>query len=251
MIRRCFLKSVRQGAGLKRPTPSESEYAVHFKGWIGNEIALLVTQPAVSLSDNNFLALISVKDSVNCQKSLAKLAGPAQEAVEFYNGYAIRYIGKKTVLEGVFGSLFKRVSRFYFTTINHHIVIGNQASVLRAYINDMKTGNLLIKDERFRSLSVHIPKSGNLLFYSGIPQSTRIFKKFASPSLINWLEKEGICWGIGMELLFQLEISMAFIKLPVALGILIRPIQDLSYCGMQNWIPALPPDLFFRQDRKG
>ncbi|MBK9320436.1 MAG: DUF3352 domain-containing protein [Bacteroidetes bacterium] len=186
-----FFKSVKQTSGLKSPTPSESEYAVHFKGWIGNEIALLVTQPAVSLSDNNFLALISVKDSVNCQKSLAKLAGPAQEAVEFYNGYAIRYIGKKTVLEGVFGSLFKRVSRFYFTTINHHIVVGNQASVLRAYINDIKTGNLLTKDDRFRSLAIHIPKSGNLLFYSGIPQSTRIFKNFASPSWINWLEKEG------------------------------------------------------------
>lgn len=213
-----FLKSVRQGATLKSTSTAVSEYAIHFKGWIGNEIALLVTQPAVSLSDNNFLALISVKDSVNCHKSLAKLAGPAPEAVELYNGYAIRYIEKKAVLEGVFGSLFKRVSRFYFTTINHHIVIGNQASVLRAYINDMKTGNLLIKDERFRSLSVHIPKSGNLFFYAGIPQSTRIFKSVASPSLTTWLEKEGDFLGNWNGITFSIENSNGVYKTSGCLG---------------------------------
>lgn len=186
-----FLKTKYQ---MDKSAKSRSEASGSFKyfsAWMGNEIALVVTQPTLNLSDNNFLALISVKDSLKCQQSLQKMAGASTEAVEYYNGYTIRYIPQRAVLEDEFGKLFKRVNKFYYTAINHHIVIGNQASVIRAYINDVKTGNMLKNEERFRSLTTHIPSKGNILFYAGIPQGMNIFNGVANAAWTKWIAAEG------------------------------------------------------------
>lgn len=166
-------------------------YKEYFSNWIGNEIALLVTQPALHLSDNNFIALVSVQDSLKCQQSLTALSGKTAGSAELYNGCTIRYIEKKSLMEGLFGTLFKRVNRFYYTAINQHIVIGNQASVLRAYINDVKTGNLLKNEDRYKSLAVHVPLKSNVFFYAGFPQAVKLFNSYASPSWNTWLSENG------------------------------------------------------------
>ncbi len=165
--------------------------AAKFKDWIGSEIALIITQPAVNLNDNNFMAMLSVRDSLKCAKSLSNFAGQAAGAVEYYNGYAIRFIDKPDLLKGVFGKLFHRVNRFYYTAVNEHIVVANQASVLRGYINDVRTGNLLSHEDRFKSLSVRIPAKGNILLYAGIPSTAKVIKSIAAGDWKNWLNING------------------------------------------------------------
>ena len=155
------------------------------------EMALVVTQPAGSLTDNNYMAMLSVKDAAKAASQLAALAGNTDNKEEYYNGYTIRVIDRKSVMQDLLGSLFFRVNKFFYTSVNSHIVIANQASVLRAYINDVKTGNLLVKQDRYQSLAAQVPAKGNLFFYCSIPQSERLFSSIAAPAWVKWLAEYG------------------------------------------------------------
>ena len=185
-----FLKDV------KRSLPADSVKAPetlsrHFTGWMGQELALVVTQPVKTLTDNNFLALLSVTDSASCLRSLGQLASDPVIREEYYNGYYIRYLPGKNIMSAVFGPLFNRVSRFYFSYVNGVLVVGNQAAVIRSYINDVKTGNFLKEEDKFKHLLPQIPEKGNLLFYGNVPQSERIFTSVAAPSWVTWLAQHG------------------------------------------------------------
>lgn len=182
------IRSFQADAGDKNQSSTLLPY---FKNWIGTEVGLIVTQPVAVPGDNNYIAMISVMDSAKAERDLALMAGPEGQQEEKYNGYAIRYINRKGVMPALFGSLFKRVNRFYYTRINHHIVIANQAAVLRAYINDIRTGNLLTKQDRYLSLAARVPVRGNLFFYGSIPQSEKLFSSLAAPAWVKWLADYG------------------------------------------------------------
>lgn len=185
-----FLESLKKYRSSKSADPA-AEVAPYFRDWLGEEMALVVTQPVGAPGDNNYIAMLAVKDSAKAESSLKMYAGSDGQKEELYNGYAIRYINKKSTLASLFGSLFQRVNRFYYTRINHHLVIANQAGVLRAYINDVKTGNLLTKQDRYQSLAARVPVRGNVFFYCSIPQSEKLFSSIAAPAWVQWLADYG------------------------------------------------------------
>lgn len=169
----------------------------YFKPWIGKEVALLVTQPVSITTDNHYFALINIANENTCKISLSefatnlKLADKSAAAEESYNGYVIRYLPLQGILSSLFGPLFNRINRFYYTIVDHHLVVANQASALRGFINDIKTKNLLSLDERYHAMENNIPKQSNLFFYCSIPQSELIFRAVAVPQWVNWLAKYG------------------------------------------------------------
>lgn len=169
-----------------------ASYRKYFSGWIGNEISLIVTQPVSSGNDNHYFTAISVKNDKVCKKQLSDLSATVPggaNAEESYNGYAIRYIPIPDVLPAVFGPLFGRMNRCYYTIINGYFLASNQVSSLRGYINDIKTNNLLNSDPRFSSLVSAVPQQGSLFFYGSIPQSEKIFRSVAAPQWVSWLAK--------------------------------------------------------------
>ncbi|MBK7963979.1 MAG: hypothetical protein IPK10_00765 [Bacteroidetes bacterium] len=152
---------------------------------------MVVTQPAGSLSDNNYFSILQVKNIEQCNRSLESLMGSNAIKEELYNGYAIRFIDRKWILKDLFGSLFSPVNRFYYSVIGNYLVVGNQASVIRGYINDYKTNNLLIKEDRYKALATHVPRKGNIFFYCSIPQSEKVFSSIAAPAWVTWLASYG------------------------------------------------------------
>ena len=186
-----FLETIKTYRRNIREDNEAAELIPYFRDWLGAEIGLVVTQPVGSLNDNNFMAILAVKDSAKCLHSLEALAGAGAVKEELYNGYSIRYIDRKSILENLFGALFVKVNRFFYTRINHHMVIANQASVLRAYINDVKTNNMLVNEDRYQTLAPQVPASGNLLFYCSIPQSEKLFSTIAAPAWVTWLAQYG------------------------------------------------------------
>ena len=186
-----FFDEMKKYRALRKEPESAAALLPYFRDWMGNEVGLVVTQPVGNPGDNNYIALIGVKDSARAETALRTFAGAEGQKEELYNGYAIRYINRKSVMAGLFGSLFNRVSKFYYTRINHHLVIANQAGVLRAYINDVKTGNLLTKQDRYQSLSTRVPSRGNVFFYCSIPQSEKLFSSIAAPAWVQWLADYG------------------------------------------------------------
>lgn len=172
-----------------------SELRKYFKNWLGQEIALIVTQPVSVGVDNHYFAALKINDEAKCKTDLAALEKLDQDqntsnpAEESYNGYTIRFVPEPNVLPSVFGPLFSKMNKCYYTIINGYLICSNQVSALRGYINDIKTNSLINQDPRFTTLSSNIPKKGNLLFYCSIPQSEKIFRSVAAPQWVNWLVK--------------------------------------------------------------
>lgn len=173
----------------KQPT-AMAEVMPYFSSWMGDELALVVTQPAGALNDNNYLTFIHVKNAEKCQRALESLNGGVIQE-ELYNGYSIRYIDRKWILKDLLGSLFQPMNKFYYALVGNYLVAGNQPSVLRAYINDYKTQNLLVNEDRFKALTTYIPKKGNVFFYCSIPQSEKVFSSIAAPAWVTWLASYG------------------------------------------------------------
>lgn len=161
--------------------------AASFTSWMGNEMALLVTQPVARLTENNYVAFISMRDTTLAMCTLQKLAGEGAALQESYSGYVIRHVDRKGLLPAVFGSLFNRLNRFYYIQAGRFLVVANQASVLRALINDYKSGNLLHTQPRFKAMESSMHREGNLLFFCDIPQSEKIFAGIAAPAWVKWL----------------------------------------------------------------
>jgi hypothetical protein len=157
----------------------------------------LVTQPVSSGLDNHYFAIISVNNEKVCISSLLNFAKNIKnsenelDAAELYNGYTIRYLSLQGILPSIFGPIFNRVNKFYYTIIEGHLIVANQASSLRGFINDIRTKNLLVNDDRYHAMAADIPKQSNLLFYCSIPQSEAIFRAVAVPEWVNWLSKYG------------------------------------------------------------
>lgn len=178
------LTALRMRAKEINSSPGE---AAGFASWMGDEVALLLTQPVARLSDNNYIAFVAFKDSIRCLSALRKIAGEEAELKESYSGYFIRHMNRRGVLASVFGPLFNKVNRFYYIQVNGFLVVANQASTLRAYINDIKAGSLVQSDTRFKSMEATIHQEGNLLFFADIPQSEKIFSNSATPAWVKWL----------------------------------------------------------------
>ena len=142
------------GAYLKRTNTqisegnlNRNELVNHFKGWIGQEISLVVTQPVSGVLDNHYFALIAVTNPALCKSQLLELAkqSASNSDEETYNGYTIRYLPQQGVLPCLLGPLYVKLNHFYYSVIDNYLVVANQASALRGFINDIKTKNLLTK----------------------------------------------------------------------------------------------------------
>jgi Protein of unknown function (DUF3352) len=186
-----ILKTIKVNQKKSKQPSSSSELLPYFEKWIGEEIALVVTQPAGTLSDNNYLSIVHVKNTEQCKRSLESMVGKDGMREEVYNGYAIRYIDRKWIMKDLFGPLFTPVNRFYYSVVGNYLIIGNQASVIRAYINDYKTNNLLVMEDRYKALAAHVPRKGNIFFYCSIPQSEKVFSSIAAPAWVTWLASYG------------------------------------------------------------
>jgi len=155
--------------------------------WIGNEYAVLITEPAGVNYDNNSFGIFHAKNIKDARKKLRALSQTVDKKFnnttleENYNKHTIGYIRMQGVLPAMFGIPFSRITKMYYTTLNDYVVFANQASSLRSIIDDYEAGNLLRKEDGFMNKFSGMPLTGNLIFYSDVARSQYIFRSAASP----------------------------------------------------------------------
>jgi hypothetical protein len=173
---------------------SSTKNKVYFEDWIGNEVSLIVTEPVSESNDNNYFAAVAINNLTLCQKKMlevSEMGSNNKPLEESHNGITIRKLKKNDLIPSVLGPLFNKLNGSYYCIINNYFVASNQVAALRGFINDNKNKNLLIDQNRFKAITNVVHPFGNLYFYSGFPQSEKIFKSIAAPSWLNWLTQYG------------------------------------------------------------
>jgi hypothetical protein len=165
---------------------------MQFSNWIGNEIAVAALQPIGGQSGLVWCALATLKHPDSCIASLKNISfavssGKRGSAEERYNGAVIRHIPGNGLLPMIYGTSFGKINRFYYTVLDSVLLITGQVSVLRAYINDYRLGNLLESIPAYIAMNKSMPGTSGLFFYASVPSSVKYFSELTSQPMNQWI----------------------------------------------------------------
>jgi hypothetical protein len=135
--------------------------------WMGGEMALVILESGAEDFKNHVYAVIESKQIDEAQTFFKKLSkGNASKESsykeEVYRDSPIGYIDLPDLMPSVFGPVFGKLDKVFFTIIDNYVVVGNQASSMRRFIDDKKDRKLLIRDEKYKRQSLHLEMRCNL-----------------------------------------------------------------------------------------
>ena len=183
---RKLLKSIR--------TNSKINVEEKILSWLGNEYALVITEPAGTSYDNNCFAVLKANDISKARKVLREIRVAVDKKSgnktpeEDYNGHSIGLIRLPGVLPAMFGDVFSRVKKMYYTDIGGYIIFGNQPASIRSFIDEYESSRLLFPSENFKNDISGISANANHFFYVKPAHSQQIFKAAATASWNSFLD---------------------------------------------------------------
>jgi hypothetical protein len=157
-----------------------------FYGISGNEFALAVTEPSGVNYENSSYFILKMNDAAKAKKTLQALSilvdkkQNEKTMQEKYNGFSIGLIRLQGLIPALYGNAFKKVNKMYYTFIGDYAVFANQASSLRTFIDYFQSGNLLVKNESFKSVSIKFSFKTNYFLFCKNPGNNYIIKSVLS-----------------------------------------------------------------------
>lgn len=181
--------------------------------WIGNEIALVITEPGSTDYNNNSYAVIHAGNLDEALKNLNQLAelsnsresqNKSEERNESivtekfssqnilnkepYRSHIINYINIPQLIPQLLGYQFKKISNSYFTSIDDYVVFGNSIEALRNFIDAFENNKVLANDKNYKLFSENMSSEANLYMYSSIARSSKIYASVLKDDLVSDME---------------------------------------------------------------
>lgn len=184
--------------------------------WVGNEMALVVTEPSSNDFTNNSFAVIhsdNIDDAVNTLTTLADSVAKKDRRQEIkkrtekktpksgihfptalistpdYRNHIIKHLNLPGLLPQLFGFQFNKITGNYFTAINDYIVFANNKEALENFIDDFENNKTLGNDKNYRTFSENVSIEANVYLYSSIARSPKIYSAFVTEELAKDMEK--------------------------------------------------------------
>jgi hypothetical protein len=151
-----------------------------FLDWVGNEMSVIVTEPAGNFIDNNIYGCIHAKnigDALvglnNFRDEVAGKQSATNTFQEKYRSNIISSIPVKNILPSVYGKVFSHITNCYYTAINDFIVFANQPASLKVLIDDVADGKVLRNDSIYKTTEKNL--SSNIELYINPKRSQNLF----------------------------------------------------------------------------
>ncbi|MCD4745701.1 MAG: DUF3352 domain-containing protein [Bacteroidales bacterium] len=176
-------------------TNFKTDIEKHFLPWLGNEIALVITEPVFFDITENTFAVFHAKDIKKANIYLNQLSEIARKKtankafISEHNEYVIKRIEIPGLLSALFGSLFKNINNYYYIMIKDYVVFANQASVLKNLIKLFYIQKTLIENPNYLTFSDNISEKSNIYLYCNIRKSLEIIRPFLDEHFTDKLDK--------------------------------------------------------------
>jgi len=150
-----------------------------FFSWIGNEIALVKTNPKFGSRNEDLIVMLHSIDIQQAEKALENLREKLQETAPIsfktksYKNFDIHFINIKGVFRVLFGNLFESIEKPYFTIIDDFVLFSNSESTLIDFINFYIKGNTLSHNRHFTDFKDNFNIKSNIHFYIQTPHLYR------------------------------------------------------------------------------
>jgi hypothetical protein len=164
-----------------------------FTSWIGNEMDLIITEPAGISFDNNVYACIrarSIADAMhilnNTRDAVAKQSG-SEVMTENYKDHEISTIALRGIIPLVYGKSFSGLNGCSYTSINDYVVFSNQHASLKSLIDEIEDGKTLLKDDLYRNASAMMNATANVMLYVNTQRSFNLYHPDKMQSFLSTL----------------------------------------------------------------
>jgi len=166
-----------------------------FISWVGNEIALIITDPGKGKIPSNTYVVVNVNNIDTAAKELESLSESIQKktnAASFtknYNDHIIRQIAIPNILSTLFGKTFEGVESNYYVLFGNYVIFANEVSSLIRYLGALQMKKTLTKNENYIEFSDNISEKSNIFMYCNLRKSLNMIRKNSNKELAHIIEK--------------------------------------------------------------
>ncbi len=147
----------------------------NFISWIGDEIALLQIQSAISKGKNDMALVLKTTDADDAKTNLdfvlkqIKKKTPVKFKAITYKEHEINFLSIKGFFKILLGNRFNQLDKPYFTQINDYVVFSNNPNTLKGIIDDFVAKETLSTSKDFINFDKRFERKSSLFVYSNIP----------------------------------------------------------------------------------
>jgi len=160
---------------------------------IGNELALIITEPLSDDYSNNQYVVFQSNEIEKATENISHMALKINSDpyhFEEFRGYPIHKIDLKDIFTNLLGKAFTNFDSPYYTIINDYVVFGKTESAIKVFISDFKNGKTFEKNENFQAFNENLSEESNLFVYLNIARSVHLLKNFVKENDIPVLEEK-------------------------------------------------------------
>ncbi|MCB9246632.1 MAG: DUF3352 domain-containing protein [Flavobacteriales bacterium] len=146
--------------------------------WIGEEVGIAQIQPAnLGKSEEDLVIFLRTKDLDLARKRLneitqqVKKRTPAKFKSLAYKNYQIEYLAIKGVFKILFGNLFDKIEKPYFTILGDYVLFSNSPLTIIGCIEDFENNRILANSPTYQDAAQNIERSSFHAFIA--PSRTR------------------------------------------------------------------------------
>jgi hypothetical protein len=162
--------------------------------WVDDELALIISEPDYPEISNESMVWVGSSDGENMFSKLTDLSLKVDNEAQLpyyslpYLDYTIHKLNIPDFLSATLGDQFGLITENYFIQIDDYLVFANTPSILQWTINRIKSGLTLEKDDHYQSFQNRISAESNVLIYSHIAGSPKIYEYLGSREVNLWIE---------------------------------------------------------------
>ena len=160
----------------------------HFLSWMEGEVVFAQNAPGTLGRQNEFVAVIKMKNKKEALKNLdfiekqVKKKTPIKFKQIDYEGYEIHYLEMKGFFRLLFGRMFDKLNKPYYTYIDDYVVFSNSTATLLSMIEDYRSGQTLGKEKEFKNFMGEFNDKASVFAYTNTQKFFPLWKEFVSPA---------------------------------------------------------------------
>jgi hypothetical protein len=162
----------------------------NFLSWMDGEVAFAQHTPGSLDRQNEFVAVVKMKDKKEAIKNLDFIEESIRKntPVKFktieYEGYGIHYLEMKGFFRLLFGRMFDKLNKPYYTIIDDYAVFSNSTATLLSMIEDYRLKQTLENDDDFKRFMNEFNNKSTVFFYTNTLKYFPLARDMVSPA--NW-----------------------------------------------------------------
>jgi hypothetical protein len=162
----------------------------NFLSWMEGEVAFAQHTPGTLDRQNEFVAVIKMKNKEDAIKNLniieesIRKNTPVRFKTIEYEGYGIHYLEMKGFFRLLFGKMFDKLNKPYYTIIDDYAVFSNSTATLLSMIEDYRLKQTLENDSDFKRFLNEFNNTSTVFVYTDIYRYFPLARDMVSTS--NW-----------------------------------------------------------------